>query len=78
MELYHEIFTSYFLRNVDMERFFDGTAIVKDQCYQMLCAIKATLEDDTLDDPTCFERIEQIVCIFEQYAQGVEYRHDFG
>ena len=46
--------------------------------YQALAEIKAVLEDDTMDDPECFERIEKIVCIFEKLANGVEYRHDFG
>ena len=52
--------------------------IIELKCYQALCEIKKILEDDTLDDKDCFERIEKIVVIFEGLGSGVAYRHDFG
>ena len=52
--------------------------IVELKCYHALCEIKKVLEDDTLDDKDCFERIERIVVIFEELGNGVAYRHDFG
>lgn len=39
--------------------------------------IRCILNDDTLDDPECFERIERIVQTF--YANGISTsRHDWG
>ncbi len=39
--------------------------------------IRTVLNDDTLDDPECFERIDAIVRIF--YANGISTdRHDWG
>jgi len=40
--------------------------------------IKAVLEDDSLDDKDCFERIERIVCLFEEIGSDCGARHDFG
>ena len=31
----------------------------------LLCQIKEILDDDTLDDPTCFQRIAAIVTAFQ-------------
>ena len=39
--------------------------------------IREILEDDSLTDADCFEKIEQILCIFEEHCIGVS-RHDFG
>ena len=47
-------------------------------CYSTLLKIKQILEDDTLDDTDCFERIERIVVAFEEMGAGVVGRHDFG
>ena len=68
MELYRKILADYYARYGYLEEFVDGTAIVRDRCYQALCQIKAVLEDDRLEDPVCFERIERIVEIFEDFV----------
>ncbi|MDD3164847.1 MAG: hypothetical protein PHS97_03220 [Oscillospiraceae bacterium] len=47
-------------------------------CYQALLAIKAALNDDTLQDDACFQKIEEIVCIFEALGSNGGARHDFG
>lgn len=43
----------------------DLNALMETQCYTMLKQIKAVLEDDSLEDPACFQRIEAIMDIFE-------------
>ena len=55
---------------------FDG--LLESTCYQALCKIKGILEDDSLADPDCFEKIEAIVCVFEDIGSGCGNRHDFG
>ena len=56
----------------------DLSKIVEGTCYQALKKIKAVIEDDSLDDPACFMRIEQIVCILEEIGSNGGNRHDFG
>ena len=52
--------------------------LIELNCYQTLKKIKAIIEDDSLDDPECFYRIEQIVCAFEEIGSDGGNRHDFG
>ena len=40
--------------------------ILELQCYQTLRKIQEIVRDDTLEDKECFERIERIVCTFEE------------
>lgn len=56
----------------------DLNALMETQCYTMLKQIKAVLEDDTLEDPACFQRIEAIMSIFEGLGIAIANRHDFG
>ena len=53
-------------------------ALLEKECYKILMEIKAVLEDDSLDDKDCFEKIENIVSIFENAGIGCGTRHDFG
>ena len=55
----------------------DRAALVHDVCYQTLCKIRAVLDDDTLDDPSCFLKIEEILSIFESLGSDGGSRHDF-
>lgn len=48
------------------------------KCYQALNEIKKILEDESLDDIDCFERIEKIIAVFEKLGSGIHERHDFG
>ena len=48
------------------------------KCCQALKEIQTVLKDDSLDDPECFMRIEQIVEIFERLGRNGGTRHDFG
>ena len=48
------------------------------ECYKSLKKIKEILEDNSLDDKECFDRIESIVCLFEKMGVDCGTRHDFG
>ena len=81
MELYKELLINV-LQNQKIEVSFpdlemDVKKISELKCYQALCQIKEVLEDDTLEDSECFEKIERIVCIFEDNFGSLSYRHDF-
>lgn len=52
--------------------------LAKERCVQALKEIRAVLDDDTLEDPECFERIEKVVEIYEDLGIGGGSRHDFG
>ena len=52
--------------------------VVEGQCFQAINKIKAILDDETLDDPECFHRIEKIVCVLEEIGSNGGNRHDFG
>ena len=47
-------------------------------CYQTLAKIKAIIQDDSLSDPECFAKIEEIVCALEEIGVHCGSRHDFG
>lgn len=42
----------------------------------LLSQVKAILDDESLDDPTCFRRIDAIVSAFHKQGVGTT-RHDF-
>ena len=52
--------------------------IVEIKSYAALCKIKSIIEDDTLDDPECFKKIEEIVSTLEFLGSDGGVRHDFG
>ena len=52
--------------------------IVELECYKALQKIKAVIEDDNLEDESCFRKVEEIVCIFEEMGSSGGGRHDFG
>lgn len=51
--------------------------LVERACYRTLEQIRAVLNDDSLDDPNCFYRIEAIVAAFEAMGSDGGSRHDF-
>lgn len=51
--------------------------ILEAASYQALCQIQDILRDDTLDDPECFQKIEEIVRVFERIGTDCGSRHDF-
>lgn len=46
-------------------------------CYQILKKVKAVIEDDSLNDKECFNKIEKIICILEKEGIPCGDRHDF-
>lgn len=56
----------------------DLNALVEMRCLTALREIRSVLDDPTLDDETCFQRIEKIVAIFEKLGSDGGMRHDFG
>ena len=51
--------------------------LVSDASSRALLKIRDILADDTLDDPSCFQRIERIVTVYEALGAGGGSRHDF-
>ncbi len=82
MEFYQEVIANLLSRE-QVQIVFpnvtqDPNAMVEMTCYQALKKIKAVLEDETLDDPTCFVKIEKIIEALEDIGSGARNRHDFG
>ena len=78
MELAIKILADYYARHGYLEQMIDSTVIIHDRCHQALCNIKKILEDETLEDPECFQKIEEIVCVLEALGSDAGLRHDFG
>lgn len=81
MDLYKEILVNV-LSNYKVKVQFSNCKlsldkIVHSQCYVALMEIKAILADETLSDKECFEKIEEIVCVFEALGSDGGGRHDF-
>ena len=82
MELYKDILCKI----LEMEEFeilfpkwkMKAEEMMELKCYCALREIKHILEDDRLEDTECFERIEKIICVFEEMGSGIQNRHDFG
>lgn len=81
MELYRELLL-HILKNGEIkvviaEPKIDLTEIIELDCYRTLEKIKAVIEDTSLDDESCFLKIEEIIQIFESLGSNSQ-RHDFG
>lgn len=48
------------------------------RCYWALKKIKAVVQDDSLSDPECFYKIEEILTLFDELGIETGTRHDFG
>lgn len=77
MELYHKILAEYFAEYGNLDEKINAAEIVCDRCYQALCRIRQILDDDSLEDPECFRRIEEIVNTLEKLGIDGGGRHDF-
>ena len=81
MELYKDILCTL-LQNETVEVRFPDLTLSADffgtVCYRTLQKIKTAIEDDTIDDPECFAKIEEIMQIFEELCGKLPQRHDFG
>ena len=82
MDLSTEILAHYLAQENTQILFPDlqlnGKEIVALQSYRTLCKIREIVRDETLDDPECFARIEEIICAFEEIGSDGGTRHDFG
>ena len=56
----------------------DLAKLVESECYRALCRIKHIIEDDSLSDAECFQKIEHIIQTFEALGSDGGNRHDFG
>ena len=82
MELYKEILIQV-LKNQELSVTFpnlkiDGAEIVEKECYKALRRLKDIIHDDSLSDGECFQKIEEIICCFEELGSSGGMRHDFG
>lgn len=55
-----------------------AAALVDKISYQALLKIKMIIEDDSLSDAECFDKIEEIVVVLEEIGSSGGVRHDFG
>lgn len=82
MELYKEILAKVLLDTEIQVTFpqlsITAESIVENKCYMMLNKIRDILRDNSLSDPECFWRIDEIICLFEREIDtGCGARHDF-
>ena len=82
MELYKELLLAT-LANESIHISVSGIPddlhkLTSDHAVTALARIRAVLSNDFLNDPECFQKIEEIVTVFEQLGIGCGTRHDFG
>lgn len=82
MEMYFELLLHAMENNTLQISFPDFTgdipAIIRDKSYETLQKIKAVVQDDSLSDADCFDKIEAIVRALEDAGIDPGARHDFG
>ena len=82
MDLYKEILIHALAYQEVEVRFpglpISGEALVHSICYQALVRIRDIVRDETLSDPECFDRVEEIVRALEAAGSSGGFRHDFG
>ena len=81
MELYKEILRNALI-NEDIQITFPNLQInpqqiIESECYQTLQKIKTIIEDESLEDDTCFMKIEEIISSLEHIGIDCGTRHDF-
>lgn len=78
MEIYHQILALYLASSQRFEELIDVPSILEGICYRTLCSIREILMDPALTDEGCFQKIEEIVELYEQIGSDAGSRHDFG
>lgn len=76
--MYHQILAAYMASSDRFNQYIDAPKITEGICYRTLKAIRQVLADDSISDGDCFQRIEQIVLLFEEIGSDCGTRHDFG
>ena len=74
LELYKEILLKHLLA---LNPGIDTGKIVSDASYTALERIQRILRDESLDDKTCFMKIEKIISVFEEIGSNCGNRHDY-
>ena len=82
MQLYEEILVNALQHQRITVHFPDlehtCSEIIEQASYFTLQKIKAIIEDDSLTDADCFQKIERIITAFEELGSNGGSRHDFG
>lgn len=78
MQLWKDILIAALQNEEESSSFNEMEALFESVCYNALKRIKEIIEDDTLDDPECFAKIEEIVSTLEAIGSDGGARHDFG
>ena len=52
--------------------------MVEARCLDILWKIKEVIDDESLNDPECFQKIESIIQLLEDAGSSGGVRHDFG
>lgn len=69
MEIYENILRTFLETNAN--------AIIELENQKTISEILTVIRDESLDDPQCFKKIEQIIYIFEKRNINTGFRHDF-
>ena len=48
------------------------------RCFDILWKTKEVIDDESLNDPECFQKIESIIQLLEDAGSSGGVRHDFG
>lgn len=80
---FYQELTAKLMENEKVEITFPGMQspleeAVEARCFTLLWKIKEVIDDDSLDDPECFQKIEAIIQLLEDAGSGGGLRHDFG
>ena len=78
MELWQAIFANMAKKYEKEILEYNIENLFEKECYVLLRRIQTVLEDDSLDDKDCFEKIETLICLFEETGSDCGARHDFG
>ena len=52
--------------------------MVEARCFDILWKTKEVIDDESLNDPECFQKIESIIQLLEDAGSSGGVRHDFG
>ena len=77
MELYEQILREAIAQDVIPRLRIDPVQLIEARCYQAILRIYQIIGDETLEDPDCFHRIEEIVTTLDRLGIGGGGRHDF-
>ena len=80
MELFKELLAELVKENqleIVFPQIKDLSLVINNICYNALAEISKIVKNDELSDPSCFEKIEEIILVLEKNGIDFGYRHDF-